>query len=116
MVKHYAHSANKAGDKHLLKDHLLSVNEMVKDFLKDFKIASEARLAGLIHDFGKYGDLFQDRLKGKEQGIDHWSLGAWLALYEFRSIAAALVEVVSQHLLKEVCEKIREEAEDASRL
>ena len=72
MVKHYAHSANKAGDKHLLKDHLLSVNEMVKDFLKDFKIASEARLAGLIHDFGKYGDLFQDRLKGKEQGTPHF--------------------------------------------
>lgn len=90
MAKYYAHSANKAGNKHSLKDHLSSVNEMVKSFLQNSQIASEASLAGLIHDFGKYGDLFQDRLRGKEQGIDHWSLGAWLALYEFQSIAAAL--------------------------
>jgi CRISPR-associated endonuclease/helicase Cas3 len=91
MIKYYAHSANKVGRKHTLEDHLSSVNKMVHGFLGDSHLSDEACLAGLIHDFGKYGDLFQDRLKGKEQGIDHWSLGAWLALQNrFKAIAAAL--------------------------
>jgi hypothetical protein len=37
--------------------------------------AAEADLAGLLHDIGKYGDLFQGRLRGEQAGIDHWSLG-----------------------------------------
>ena len=79
MITYYAHSANKVGRKHTIEDHLSSVNKMIHRFLASSHLEDEACLAGLIHDFGKYGDLFQDRLKGKEQGIDHWSLGAWLA-------------------------------------
>jgi hypothetical protein len=36
--------------------------------------------AGLLHDLGKYGDLFQRRLQGTEKGLDHWTLGSWAAL------------------------------------
>jgi CRISPR-associated helicase Cas3/CRISPR-associated endonuclease Cas3-HD len=52
--------------------------------------ADEARLAGLLHDLGKYADRFQARLHGKDYGLDHWSQGASLALTESRAIAAAL--------------------------
>ncbi|OGP53398.1 MAG: hypothetical protein A2Y65_06770 [Deltaproteobacteria bacterium RBG_13_52_11] len=90
MTKYYAHSANKVGKKHDLKDHLSSVDAIIREFLTNSHIAGEASLAGLLHDFGKYGDLFQDRLKGEAQKIDHWSLGAWLALFEFKAIAASL--------------------------
>lgn len=104
MTKYYAHSANKVGKKHDLKDHLSSVGTIIREFLPSSHITDEASLAGLLHDFGKYGDLFQDRLKGKAQGIDHWSLGAWLALFEFKSIAAALAieghHIGLQHLNK----------------
>ena len=91
MKEFYAHSRNKAGIKHHLSDHLSSVSKLAGEFLADTLLADEAALAGLLHDLGKYGDLFQARLKGEAQGIDHWSLGAWLALSkEFKAIAAAL--------------------------
>jgi len=85
----YAHSRNKAGIKHRLSDHLSSVSKLAGEFLSNTTLADEAALAGLLHDLGKYGDLFQARLKGEEKGIDHWSSGAWLAL-EYKAAAAAL--------------------------
>jgi hypothetical protein len=59
-----------------------------------FGAAEEARLAGLLHDIGKYSELFIRRLEDPKRvkGLDHWSLGAWVALTEFRlnGLAAAL--------------------------
>lgn len=86
----YAHSRNKAGIKHHLSDHLSSVSKLAGEFLADTPLADEVALAGLLHDLGKYGDLFQARLKGEAQGIDHWSSGAWAAISEYKAIAAAL--------------------------
>jgi CRISPR-associated helicase Cas3/CRISPR-associated endonuclease Cas3-HD len=63
---------------------------MAKEFLQGWNGAEEAALAGLLHDLGKYGDRFQARLHGKDQGLDHWSQGAWVALAEHGAIAAAL--------------------------
>ncbi|MBE0448893.1 MAG: CRISPR-associated helicase Cas3' [Actinobacteria bacterium] len=105
MSQYWAHSANKAGNKQTIKDHLLAVSRLINDFLADSVIGSEATLAGLMHDFGKYGDLFQLRLQGKAQGIDHWSAGAWEAILNYRSVAAALAieghHIGLQHLNKQ---------------
>lgn len=90
MNELYAHSRNKAGNKHHLSDHLSSVSKLAGGFLTDTSLADEAALAGLLHDLGKYGDLFQARLRGEVQGIDHWSSGAWSAISEYKAIAAAL--------------------------
>ena len=51
---------------------------------------NKAKLAGELHDIGKYGDLFQRRLQGLEEGLDHWSAGAHIALFEYRQIDVAL--------------------------
>ncbi|MGC9196144.1 MAG: CRISPR-associated helicase Cas3' [Syntrophobacteraceae bacterium] len=85
-----AHSANKVGDCHRLLDHLVSVGKNAKDFALKAKWADEALLAGLLHDLGKYPDLFQARLRGEVKGLDHWSAGAWVSLKEFQAVAAAL--------------------------
>ena len=87
---YFAHSANGHGDWHRLAEHLASVSRMAKEFLQGWNGAEEAALAGLLHDLGKYGDRFQARLHGKDQGLDHWSQGAWVALAEHGAIAAAL--------------------------
>ncbi|MEW6615185.1 MAG: CRISPR-associated helicase Cas3' [Thermodesulfobacteriota bacterium] len=89
--KYYAHSKNKVNQKHLLVDHLESVGKLVRCFTQGLSWTEEAALAGQLHDLGKYGDLFQLRLQGKAEGIDHWSAGAWAAISkEYQAIAAAL--------------------------
>lgn len=37
------------------------------EFARDQPWAEEARLAGLLHDLGKYGDRFQARLRGEDR-------------------------------------------------
>jgi CRISPR-associated helicase Cas3/CRISPR-associated endonuclease Cas3-HD len=100
----YAHSRNKASIKHRLSVHLSSVSKLAGEFLTDTPLADEAALAGLLHDLGKYGDLFQARLKGDEKGIDHWSSGAWSAISDYKAIASALAieghHIGLQHLGK----------------
>jgi CRISPR-associated endonuclease/helicase Cas3 len=103
----YAHSANRAGIQHRLRDHLSSVSRLAGEFAGNEPWADEARLAGLLHDLGKYGDRFQARLRGEDQGLDHWSQGAWLALMEHKAIAAALAiqghHIGLQYLSKDGC-------------
>ncbi|MBI2908629.1 MAG: CRISPR-associated helicase Cas3' [Chloroflexi bacterium] len=88
----YAHSANSQGRCQPLVEHLTQVAELARSFAEPFGAGDLAYLAGLLHDLGKYGYLFQRRLQGKESGIDHWSAGAWRALTQYRmeGIAPAL--------------------------
>ena len=90
MEAAYAHSENSAGQWHLLADHLKNVGRLAKQFAGKASWSNEAALAGLLHDLGKYGARFQDRLHGMDSGLDHWSQGAWIALTETHSVAAAL--------------------------
>jgi CRISPR-associated endonuclease/helicase Cas3 len=87
-----AHSLGSSGKVDYLRDHLKDVARRASDYAGEFDASEEARVAGLLHDLGKYGCLFQKRLKGLERGIDHWSAGAWVALTKYRDqgIAAAL--------------------------
>lgn len=85
-----SHSANKVGVAEPLREHLACVSRRAAGFSLPFGAGEEAALAGLLHDLGKYGQRFQKRLRQQEHGIDHWSAGAWTAIKEYRSIAAAV--------------------------
>lgn len=89
-INYLAHSVNKKGQTHLAKEHLANVSIIAKSFAGKTPWDDEAALAGILHDLGKYADFFQARLRGEESGLDHWSSGAWMALTEYHSIAAAL--------------------------
>jgi hypothetical protein len=67
MTKYFAHSENKLGAWNPLRVHLNGVAERARDFAEVFGAGDAAYLAGLLHDLGKYGDLFQRRLEGKEK-------------------------------------------------
>jgi CRISPR-associated endonuclease/helicase Cas3 len=86
----FAHSENKYNQKHTIKEHLIDVTKNAYKFAGRALWRNEAALAGQLHDLGKYADLFQARLRGEEGGLDHWSAGAWVALKDFQSVAAAL--------------------------
>ena len=80
-----------------LRDHLQDVAERAASFAEPFGAADEARLAGLLHDLGKYSDLFTLRLEGKASGLDHWSAGAKAALDRFKVLAAPIALAVQGH-------------------
>ncbi|MGI9302816.1 MAG: CRISPR-associated helicase Cas3' [Gammaproteobacteria bacterium] len=88
----FAHSrAHRVDRWHPLATHLHSVAAMAKASLATCAYAEEAYLAGLLHDLGKYGDLFQQRLRNPQQvsGLDHWSQGAFVAISRYKALAAA---------------------------
>lgn len=59
-------------------EHLSAVSELAGFFASflgnDVEIL--AQIAGLLHDIGKYGDLFQDRIMGQNIHVDHSTAGA----------------------------------------
>ncbi len=87
----FAHTPPEGSDNwHRLDDHLRAVAELAAQFGAPFGAGDEARLAGLLHDAGKAGDLFQKRLRGQASNVDHWSPGAWAAITRYRNLAVAM--------------------------
>ena len=84
-----AHSKNKSDQTHSAREHLSEVSRFATEFAGKSQWSGEATLAGLLHDLGKYADLFQARLKGEASGLDHWSIGAVAAL-EHQAAGAAM--------------------------
>lgn len=113
MVKYFAHSSNPAGSPwEPLKEHLNCVADRAAQYARIFDAEEEARIAGLWHDLGKYSDVFIKRLRGEASGLDHWSMGAIVALYELKEKALAAALAIQGHhigLQKGSAENIREE-------
>ena len=87
-MNYYAHTAEtETGERdpnksrwQLLSTHLCNVAEWAELFAAPFGLADEACLAGLLHDLGKYGKRFQQRLEDPSvRRINHWAHGAFAA-------------------------------------
>lgn len=64
-----------------LREHLFNVARIARCFAEPFGLGDEAELAGLLHDLGKYSVRFQGRLSDNTiHGVNHWSIGAAVAL------------------------------------
>src|SRR3989442_1099342 len=96
-IIYYAHSENDQGVRNPLQKHLIGVAERARHFAHVFGAGDLAYLAGLLHDLGKYGDLFQRRLEGKESGLDHWSIGASVCLERYKNDRIAMA-IQGHHL------------------
>ncbi len=94
---YYAHSAPSREDWEPLRVHLGAVACRAADYAGVFGSAAEGRAAGLLHDLGKYSDLFTQRLAGQVSGLDHWSLGAWAALTELGETGLAVALAIQGH-------------------
>lgn len=80
MATYYAHSANSAGQWHVLDDHLLAAAREAAVFAKHFGGEALAEMATLVHDAGKVHRDFQRYLQDPtaRRGPDHSSAGAVL--------------------------------------
>ncbi len=94
---YFAHSASSRERWEPLRQHLRAVSDRAAAYGTAFGAADEARLAGLLHDIGKYSESFTRRLEGKARGLDHWSLGAWIALTHYRDQGMAAALAVQGH-------------------
>ena len=89
-MNYYAHTAETAtGERdpnksrwQPLSDHLRNVAERARGFAEPLGFADVAKLAGLLHDLGKYSEAFQEYLVGERPGsveTHHAVYGAALA-------------------------------------
>ncbi|SFL91430.1 CRISPR-associated endonuclease/helicase Cas3 [Desulfomicrobium norvegicum] len=80
-MKYYAHSENNDGSKHDLSKHLFETAQKAEALACRKEYSQFFRLAGLLHDFGKYQPAFQDYLEhgGRRGSIPHAKWGAGYA-------------------------------------
>lgn len=76
--QYYAHSKENCDESEwqLLKNHLIATGDLAFELGRDAGISELARLAGILHDIGKYSQPFQDRLRGSKRPVDHATAGA----------------------------------------
>ncbi len=75
---YYAHSTARSdrSDWQPLPAHLHAVAEIAAEFGRRIGLEKAVRLAGLLHDLGKYSAPFQARLAGAAERVDHSTAGA----------------------------------------
>jgi CRISPR-associated endonuclease/helicase Cas3 len=78
--------------------HLTWVTDLAVKNGESFGAQDECRFAGMLHDLGKYGTRFQERLHGTESHIDHWSAGAFEAVTAGRTGFAAALAIQGHHI------------------
>ena len=95
-LTYFAHSPSDVHpDGQLLLEHLQNVSALAAHFAAGFGAAAEGAYAGMLHDIGKYSDVFQRRLGGAPVQADHATAGA-TAAYDAR-VAPTAFAVAGHH-------------------
>lgn len=81
MRMFFAHSENDHNEKHLLAKHLLQTAKLAESYACTEPFKPIFKLAGLLHDFGKYQQAFQKYLEngGRRGSVPHAKWGAGYA-------------------------------------
>lgn len=109
-MPYYAHTATQpdgsslpesSGKWQLLSEHLRQVSDKAANFAAPFGADDEARLAGLLHDLGKYRDEFQSYLRGERTSsaeTQHAIFGAaWAADVSRTQLFASKLAIAGHH-------------------
>ncbi len=100
MTSYLAHSKNGGGEgvADPLKNHLMLVADRAAESALELNLSAQARLAGMLHDLGKYGDQFQRRLNDpSERGRDHSSAGTFLVAQKYKSLGVLPALAIEGH-------------------
>ncbi|MCL4518344.1 MAG: CRISPR-associated helicase Cas3' [Thaumarchaeota archaeon] len=74
-----AHSENKKGKRHELREHLVRTAELAESFSPTEEIKQLFYSAGILHDVGKFQDGFQKYLEYGKPRTPHAGIGAFIA-------------------------------------
>jgi len=96
---YYAHTKEGLPEKEWQKlvAHLVETSELAGKNASKFNAEIYGRMAGLLHDAGKYSDEFQKRLRGSRMPVDHSTAGAKIAYDKYGMLGLILSYVVSGH-------------------
>lgn len=99
MTTYYAHSSSLPDKSNWqpLSEHLKAVGEIAAECAKHFVASDIARVAGLLHDLGKYSSEFQARLEGNPTRADHATAGAQLAASRYGVMGKLVAYAVAGH-------------------
>lgn len=98
---YYAKSKRANGTQPTVAQHIGAVAKLAFEFGEPIGIGEPARLAGLMHDFGKYSYAFQQVLQNQRHYVDHASSSAvmlwqcWKAPSD--SAGRSVIEAVNGH-------------------
>lgn len=97
-MKFFAHSVEQASKEQwqTLKDHLNNVGQLAAEFASFFNAQEHAKVAGQLHDLGKYTQEFQARLEGGAR-VDHSTWGAKKAIELYPQIGLLLAYTIAGH-------------------
>src|SRR5690606_13792973 len=95
----FAHSTDddSRADWQPLHAHLAAVSELAGRFADVFDAGSLGRVAGLLHDVGKYTVDFQDRIAGEAIRVDHATRGAMVAAERYGPLGHVLAYGIAGH-------------------
>ncbi len=91
---YYAKSRQKNGQQVTVQHHTIDAITLAALFGAAFGAKGSARLGGLLHDFAKYSDAFQDVLDGNRSRVDHAISSAAYLLSQAGDRYAAYVPVI----------------------
>lgn len=94
-MTYWAHSAESPADWQRLSDHLVQVAALARELAKgaapaDTQLHELAYRVGLLHDYGKYTECFQQRINGENRRCPHAIHGAALIYARLKAGAGAL--------------------------
>jgi len=112
-----AHYDKEKGIKQLLLDHVFEVSRISKGTGRLINLQSTCELIGLLHDFGKYEDLYQKYIRDEYKGnVNHSSAGAKIldhieiivkSKYDINSILVSEnIKIRTWNLYKEVLQYV----------
>lgn len=98
-MKYYAHSLEGQPPEkwQRLEEHLQNVAETAAEFAAVFGAKKWGWFAGLAHDAGKATSVFQRRLEGSPERVDHSTFGARLARERGGQLGLLLAYAVAGH-------------------
>ena len=101
-MKEYLAHINENGKEQTLIEHLKNTAILAGKFANSFGAYDWGYCCGLLHDIGKYSQKFQERIRGKEEKVDHSTAGAKLCweqkgAYQFLSYCMMLLLLFSRN-------------------
>lgn len=94
--KYIAHITEDKKKEQSIKEHLEGTAQLAEKFAQPFGCGEWGYCCGMLHDIGKYSNMFQEYIRGKQMKVDHSTAGAQLCA-SLRGMYSLLAYCIAGH-------------------